>query len=62
MVCLFLHGEADNQDIDYMYQRWIQTLDPDRFALDKVRYVINQLQQNGQDFIVMVSIPLHGLY
>jgi hypothetical protein len=38
-----------------MYERWIQTLDPQRFALDKVRYVIDQLQQNGQDFIVMVS-------
>lgn len=38
-----------------MYERWIQTLDPDRFALDKVRYVIEQLQQSGRDFVVMVD-------
>ena len=37
-----------------MYARWIQTLDPDRFALDKVQYVVDQLHQNGQDFVVMV--------
>lgn len=38
-----------------MYERWIQTLDPDRFAIDKVRYVIDQLQSRGQDFVVMVD-------
>lgn len=38
-----------------MYERWIQTLDPSRFSLDKVRYVISQLQARDQDFIVMVD-------
>ena len=38
-----------------MYERWIQTLDPDRFALDKVRYVVSKLQESGRDFIVMVD-------
>ena len=38
-----------------MYERWIQTLDPDRFALDKVRYVVDKLHQSGRDFIVMVD-------
>lgn len=46
---------ADQQDIDYMFERWIQTLDPDRFALDKVRYVVETLQNAGRDFIVMVD-------
>lgn len=48
-------GPADMQDIDYMYERWIQTLDPDRFALDKVRYVVSRLQESGRDFVVMVD-------
>lgn len=38
-----------------MYERWIQTLDPSRFALDKVRYVVSQLASSGRDFIVMVD-------
>ena len=38
-----------------MYERWIQTLDPERFALDKVRYVVSTLQEQGRDFIVMVD-------
>jgi alpha-glucosidase len=38
-----------------MYERWIQTLDPDRFALDKVQYVVETLQNSGRDFIVMVD-------
>jgi len=42
-------------DIDYMYNRWIQTLDPDRFALEKVSYVVQKLHSLNQDFIVMVD-------
>lgn len=38
-----------------MYERWIQTLDPSRFSLDKVQYVVSQLQAKNQDFIVMVD-------
>lgn len=38
-----------------MFERWIQTLDADRFALDKVQYVVETLQNAGRDFIVMVD-------
>lgn len=38
-----------------MFNRWIMTLDPDRFALDKVRYVIDKLHEDNRDFIVMVG-------
>lgn len=38
-----------------MFDRWIMTLDPDRFGLEKVRYVVNKLQQANRDFIVMVD-------
>jgi alpha-glucosidase len=41
-------------DIDYMYERWIQTLDPDRFAQQKVKYVVDLLHSRQQEFIVMV--------
>ncbi|CAK9779509.1 hypothetical protein CC85DRAFT_287362 [Cutaneotrichosporon oleaginosum] len=47
--------EVQWMDIDYMKDRWIQTLDPARFALDKVRYVIDQLQASGRHMIVMVD-------
>jgi alpha-glucosidase len=41
-------------DIDYMYNRWIQTLDPDRFAAQKTSYVIENVHERDQNFIVMV--------
>lgn len=47
-------------DIDYMYNRWIMTLDPPRFALDKVRYVVDKLHKNDQNFIVMVDPALYS--
>ncbi|GMK58551.1 hypothetical protein CspeluHIS016_0505830 [Cutaneotrichosporon spelunceum] len=47
--------EVQWMDIDYMKDRWIQTLDPDRFALEKVRYVIDQLHASNQHMIVMVD-------
>jgi alpha-glucosidase len=43
-------------DIDYMYRRWIMTLDPDRFELAKVRYFIETLKARGQHMIMMVSL------
>lgn len=42
-------------DIDYMFNRWIQTLDPERFALEKTRYVIDQLHATDRHMIVMVD-------
>lgn len=45
-------------DIDYMFNRWIMTLDPPRFALDKVQYVVDKLHNNSQNFIVMVDPAL----
>ncbi|BEJ16617.1 hypothetical protein CspHIS471_0600180 [Cutaneotrichosporon sp. HIS471] len=47
--------EVQWMDIDYMKDRWIQTLDPDRFALDKVRYVIDKLHASNRHMIVMVD-------
>ncbi|KAL1409397.1 hypothetical protein Q8F55_003380 [Vanrija albida] len=42
-------------DIDYMHSRWINTLDTERYGLDKVRYVVDKLHEAGQDFILMVD-------
>lgn len=41
-----------------MHDRWINTLDDDRFALEKVRYVVDGLTSRDQNFIVMVCYPL----
>lgn len=30
---------------------WIMTLDPERFALEKVRYVIDKLHATNRDFM-----------
>lgn len=42
-------------DIDYMYNRWIFTLDPERFPLEKVRWIVDSLHQNNQKYILMVD-------
>jgi alpha-glucosidase len=42
-------------DIDYMYKRWIFTLDPDYFPLDKMREVISRLHSRNQHYIMMVD-------
>ncbi|CAZ80513.1 unnamed protein product [Tuber melanosporum] len=42
-------------DIDYMYNRWIFTLDPERFPLDKVREIVDYLHEHDQHYIVMVD-------
>ncbi|KAI5776670.1 glycosyl hydrolases family 31-domain-containing protein [Geopyxis carbonaria] len=42
-------------DIDYMYERWVFTLDPDRFPLDKMRTIVDRLHANKQNYIVMVD-------
>jgi len=42
-------------DIDYMYNRWIFTLDPERFPLDKVREIVDYLHEHGQHYILMVD-------
>jgi len=45
-------------DIDYMFQRWIFTLDPDNYPLAKVRELVNYLHTHQQQYVVMVSSHL----
>lgn len=42
-------------DIDYMYNRWVFTLDPERFPLEKVREIVDYLHDHDQHYIVMVD-------
>ncbi|KAI5210959.1 glycoside hydrolase family 31 protein [Aureobasidium subglaciale EXF-2481] len=42
-------------DIDYMYERYIMTTDPDRFPLARVREYVNYLHEHNQHYIVMVD-------
>lgn len=42
-------------DIDYMYERWVFTLDPERFPVDKVREIVDYLHAHDQHYIVMVD-------
>lgn len=40
---------------DYMYNRWIFTLDPERFPLEKMRAIVSHLHSLKQHYIVMVD-------
>lgn len=42
-------------DIDYMYERYIMTTDPDRFTLARVRDIVDYLHEHDQHYIVMVD-------
>lgn len=42
-------------DIDYMYERYIMTTDPDRFPVARVREYVDYLHEHGQKYIVMVD-------
>jgi len=42
-------------DIDYMYRRRVFTLDPERFAIEKVRALVSTLHDRKQHLIVMVD-------
>lgn len=42
-------------DIDYMYRRWIFTVDPERFPMDKVRELVEYLHDHDQGYTVMVD-------
>lgn len=42
-------------DIDYMSGRRVFTLDPDRYALDNVRALVDYLHDHDQHYIVMVD-------
>jgi alpha-glucosidase len=42
-------------DIDYMYQRYIMTLDPDRFPLPRMRDIVDYLHDHDQHYVVMVD-------
>ncbi|KAI9051774.1 hypothetical protein LZ554_004041 [Drepanopeziza brunnea f. sp. 'monogermtubi'] len=42
-------------DIDYMYERYIMTTDPDRFPIARVREYVDYLHDHHQKYIVMVD-------
>lgn len=42
-------------DIDYMYERYIMTTDPDRFPISRVREYVDYLHEHDQKYIVMVD-------
>lgn len=42
-------------DIDYMYERWIFTLDPERFPIARMREIVDYLHGHDQHYIVMVD-------
>ena len=42
-------------DIDYMYERYIMTTDPDRFPIARVREFVDYLHDHDQKYIVMVD-------
>ncbi|EHK97248.1 putative alpha/beta-glucosidase agdC [Glarea lozoyensis 74030] len=42
-------------DIDYMYERYIMTTDPDRFPIARVREYVDYLHAHNQHYIVMVD-------
>ncbi|KAJ5041518.1 uncharacterized protein L3040_005103 [Drepanopeziza brunnea f. sp. 'multigermtubi'] len=42
-------------DIDYMYERYIMTTDPDRFPVARVREYVDYLHDHHQKYIVMVD-------
>lgn len=43
------------KDIDYMYERWVFTTDPDRYPVPRVRDIVNYLHEHNQHYIVMVD-------
>lgn len=42
-------------DIDYMYERWVFTLDPERFPIDRMRQIVEFLHSRDQRYIMMVD-------
>jgi alpha-glucosidase len=38
-----------------MYSRWVFTLDPDRFPLDKMQWIVRTLHKNNQHYIMMID-------
>ncbi|KAF2752757.1 putative alpha-glucosidase [Pseudovirgaria hyperparasitica] len=47
--------ETQWTDIDYMYERWIFTVDPTRFEIARVRDIVDYLHEHDQHYIVMVD-------
>ncbi|KAJ1303229.1 hypothetical protein OPQ81_011427 [Rhizoctonia solani] len=42
-------------DIDYMYERWVFTNDPQYFPTSKMREIVDYLHKHDQQYIVMVD-------
>lgn len=51
--------EALWADIDYMDQRRVFTTDPEKYPLDKVRALVDELHQNGQKYVMMLDPGIH---
>ncbi|KAI1421797.1 glycosyl hydrolases family 31-domain-containing protein [Xylaria sp. FL1777] len=48
-------------DIDYMDSRQIFTLDPQKYPLDKMRELVEELHQRGQKYVMMLDPGVHKL-
>ncbi|CCO34760.1 alpha-glucosidase, putative [Rhizoctonia solani AG-1 IB] len=42
-------------DIDYMYERWVFTSDPQYFPISRMREMVHYLHEHDQQYIVMVD-------
>ncbi|RWA07552.1 hypothetical protein EKO27_g7548 [Xylaria grammica] len=48
-------------DIDYMDNRQDFTLDPEKYSLDKVRQLVDDLHERGQKYVMMLDPGVHKL-
>ncbi|KAI0118233.1 glycosyl hydrolases family 31-domain-containing protein, partial [Nemania sp. FL0031] len=48
-------------DIDYMDKRQIFTSDPEKYPLDKMRELVDDLHQRGQKYVMMLDPGVHKL-
>ncbi|KAH8168005.1 hypothetical protein CIB48_g236 [Xylaria polymorpha] len=46
-------------DIDYMDHRQIFTTDPEKYPLDKMRELVDELHQRGQKYVMMLDPGVH---
>lgn len=51
--------EALWADIDYMDRRRVFTVDPEKYPLDRVRELVDELHQNGQKYVMMLDPGVH---
>ena len=54
-MLMMMMSLANHIAVDYMYQRWVFTLDAERFPLELVRELVDTLHSNDQHYVVMVD-------